>query len=258
MPSPALGVLDVGNTSVKAVIFRGDGSVLRAWRLPPPSAPAALFLAHRRRLRSLPLVAVSVHPGRLAAIRRRLGGPRIRVLGREIPLAAANRTARPRETGPDRLCAAAAAHERSGGAAVVAGVGTALTVDAVRAGGAFLGGAVAPGLRSAAAGLRKAAPRLPAPDLAPGRPAPFPGRTTRAALRAGFLLGFAGMIDRLAAEAAAAAGSPPRRVPVFLHGGDAPAVLPHLRTPVVHAPHLVAEGARILWLEAGGGFSRIP
>jgi pantothenate kinase type III len=245
---PALVVLDVGNTALKAVAFGPGGEVLSAERSPfgPGfAAPAALR-------GESPLCVVSVSDRHLAALEA-AAGRRLPLLGRDFPAAVENRTERPGETGHDRLCAAAAAHARARGPAVAAGLGTAITVDAVGASGAFLGGAIAPGLRAAAAGLAAAAPRLPAPDLGPG-PVPFPGATSAGALRAGHLLGFAGLVDRLAEEAAraAAAGGDPAAVPVLLHGGDAESLLPLLRRPVVHAPWLVAEGARLLWIRAGG------
>ena len=55
------------------------------------------------------------------------------------------RVDRPLEVGADRLVNALAAHRLHGSPSVVADVGTAITVDAVAADGAFLGGAIAAG-----------------------------------------------------------------------------------------------------------------
>ena len=245
MNAPALAVLDVGNTAVKMVFFDGRGAVVSAARFPALRFPGAALAGLRR----VPVIGVSVHGGHLRMVERALAPARLLLLGRDFPLLAGNRTARPRETGHDRLCAAIAAHHRAGGTAVALGLGTAVTVDMVDGRGMFLGGAIAAGLRAAAAGLAAAAPGLPPVDLAPGGSGPFPGRTTRGALRAGFILGFAGLVDGLAGAAVRARPG----APVFLHGGDAPLVRRNLSTRVIHAPHLVAEGARLLWLRAGGG-----
>jgi type III pantothenate kinase len=199
-----------------------------------------------------PVVGVSVNAAHLERVRRSLERD-LPVAGVDFPVPLENRTERPGETGADRLCAALAAFRRARGAAVALGIGTAITADAVDREGRFLGGAIAPGLRSASAGLAAAAPRLPFADLDPGGPVPFPGRTTAEALRAGHLLGFAGLADRLASAARAAAGGRRRgAVPVLLHGGDAAVLGPSLRTPVAEAPHLVAEGARLAWIAACG------
>lgn len=50
---------------------------------------------------------------------------------------------------------------------IVIDAGTATTVDYVTAGGEFLGGVIAPGLKSACSGLQQAAPLLPPVSLAP-------------------------------------------------------------------------------------------
>jgi type III pantothenate kinase len=241
-------VLDIGNTALKAVAFGPSGAPRRALRI--PFGPRFRF--PRWAASAEIAVVVSVSGARLALVERLLGR-RLPLLGREVPVRFPNLTRRPRETGLDRICAAAgAALRRRRAPAVVVGLGTAVTVDVVDRRGRFLGGAIAPGLRAAARGLALAAPRLPAADAAPG-PAAFPGRSTREALRAGLLLGFAGLVDRLVEEASRAAAGPGRRgaarVPVLVHGGDADAVVPLLRRRVVRAPWLVAEGARALRLQ---------
>jgi type III pantothenate kinase len=250
VPRSPLTVLDIGNTSLKVVLFGPGGRVEEASRwVFADDATAAPLEGSLRGLRP-PLVAVSVNAAHLERVRRSLDEDLV-VVGREIPIPLENRTSRPRETGADRLCAALAAARRAKGPAVAIGLGTAITADAVDASGAFLGGAIAPGLRASAAGLAAAAPRLPFADLDPGTPVPFPGGTTAEALRAGFLRGFAGLVDRLAGEAAAAARGGRRAPPkAFLHGGDADALGPLLRTRFSAAPHLVAEGARLAWLRA--------
>ena len=252
MARPPVTVLDVGNTALKVVAFGPGGKVVDAVRWGFAADPGAAPLDGRLGLLEGAVVAVSVNGAHLERVRRSLPAG-LPAAGEEFAVPVDNRTERPGETGADRLCAALAAHARAKGPAVSLGLGTAVTADAVDADGAFLGGAIAPGLRSSAAGLSAAAPRLPFADLDPGGPVPFPGRTTAEALRAGILLGFAGLVDRLAEIARlAAAGGKRRRVPVFLHGGDAGNLAPLLRSRAVLAPHLVAEGARLAWLRAKG------
>jgi type III pantothenate kinase len=254
---PELVVADVGNTSLKLVVFDGKGDVLDARRVPPSLAAAPPGVGP-----GIPVVAVSVSDRGLRAFEERSAGrtwPRkVLLLGRDFRLLAEDRTETPETTGHDRLCAAVAAHARVGGAAAVVGLGTAITADAVDRGGAFLGGAIAPGLEAAAAGLAEAAPRLPKPDLAPG-PVEFPGLSTGAALRTGHLLAAAGAAMLLAIQARSRAGvDGDGDVPLVVHGGDVEAIESALDIVwggagrnVVHAPWLVAEGARLLWIKAG-------
>ncbi len=229
MTDPALVVLDVGNTAVKIVAFDAAGAVLSAERV----LCASPFALPPFPVGGCPLVGVAVSDRNLAAVEAALGRP--------LPLLP-DPEDNPFRAGIDRLCAAAGAHARARGAAVAVGLGTAITVDAVGVSGRFLGGFIAPGLRAAAAGLAAAAPRLAPPELHAGPLGEGPGRSTGGALRGGHLRGFAGLVDRLVEDAGGAA------VPVFLHGGDAGVLGPLLRTRTTAAPHLVAEGARILFL----------
>ncbi len=240
-------VADIGNTALKLVEFDGRGRCRRTHRAMLGPAPLSL----PRWCRAGPVVAVCVASRHLAAVEVAVGAP-VLLLGRDFPVDAPNGTARPAETGLDRVAAAAAAHARARGAAVAVGVGTAVTVDLVDARGTFLGGAIAPGPRAAAAGLAAAAPALPAPGARPPRAVRFPGTTTRRAMAAGLLLGTAGLVDRLVGEGRAALRSPGDRrpPPAFAAGGDLGPLLPLLREPVTPVPHLVAEGVRILWLRA--------
>jgi type III pantothenate kinase len=101
----------------------------------------------------------------------------------------------PHEVGADRIVNAVAVVERYGAPAIVVDFGTATTFDVVDASGAYLGGAIAPGVETSAEALFRRAARLSAVDLEP--PARVIGRTTRESVQAGLLLGEAAMVDGL-------------------------------------------------------------
>jgi type III pantothenate kinase len=169
-------------------------------------------------------------------------GAGARVLGRDLPMRMENRYRDPTETGHDRLAAAAAAHALAEGPAVVVDLGSAVTVDAVDASGAFLGGAIGPGRPALVAGLRAAAPALPdAGEMPDGLP-----RSTGEAIRAGIDLGLAGIVTRLVSEARSALSGGDEPV-VFLTGGDAETLADRLPFPVRVDPWLVLRGVRILY-----------
>ena len=109
--------------------------------------------------------------------------------------------------GADRLAVALALRP---GPAVAVDAGTAVTVEVVDAAGRYVGGFIAPGPASAAAGLSLAAPRLP---RAGGTPAPLkPGAGTDAALSAGVWGLAVGGVDRLVEAALEALGGGSIRV----------------------------------------------
>ncbi len=108
----------------------------------------------------------------------------------------------PHEVGPDRLANACAAVIAGSLPAIVADFGTATTFDVIDSSGRYAGGAISPGVGTAAGELFKKAERLSPIDLE--FPASATGRTTADAVRSGVLHGAAGaadhMVDLLSAE----------------------------------------------------------
>jgi type III pantothenate kinase len=154
------------------------------------------------------------------------------------------RYAEPWRLGVDRFSGVIGAHALSGERpALVADVGTALTLDLVDARGVHRGGAIVPGPALMVASLLRATsgigPR--ARGAAHGR-GPF-ARSTLAAIEHGARFAVAAAIDAAAAEARRTLGARPR---VFLTGGAARAVQPLLRTRHEVVPDLVLRGLAVL------------
>lgn len=237
----ALAAVDLGNSAVKFGAFEGS-RILAVERfdvrrsLAEDAIPPAHFVAAEE------AVVLASSPARAAEFAA--WTPRtVRVLGDDVRRAVATSYRRPQELGLDRIAAAFGARELTGAARVaVASLGTAFTVDALGRDGRFVACAIAPGLRAAAEGLRAAAPHLPFADLRAGE-VRLPSDGSDASLRAGHISGFAGLVDRLLADAADAAGGVDA---VVVTGGAAPSLLAHLRTPHRHEPHAVLHGIRIL------------
>ncbi len=101
----------------------------------------------------------------------------------------------PHEVGPDRLANAVGAVISGDLPAVVADFGTATTFDVIDASGRYSGGAISPGVGTAAGELFKKAERINPIDLEfPANPI---GRTTADAVRSGVLHGAAGAADHI-------------------------------------------------------------
>ncbi len=101
----------------------------------------------------------------------------------------------PREVGADRIVNGVAAYEKLGGPVIVIDFGTATTLDVIDGNGAYLGGAIAPGIETSAEALFSKAARLSKVDLEP--PDRVIGTNTQASLQSGLMLGEAAMIDGL-------------------------------------------------------------
>ena len=205
-----VGVVDIGNTRVKRAVW--DGRRLRAW----DGKAVELWVGCR--------------VGKTAPPRGTL------LLGRDFPPLVRNRTRRPESVGADRLAQASAAWRRTGGACVVVGMGTAITVDVVDARGNFLGGLIAPGLRMMARALHRETALLP--EVEPVRVRSPLGRDTEGAIRAGISAAAEGLIRR------ALEGRPGR---VFGTGGDAPLFRDLFD---VLAPDLALDGTVHAWLRS--------
>ncbi len=237
--------IDRGNTTLDCSLTpsgveAADG--LRA-RL-DPGEPGALsrFLARHDPVRA---IGASVVPAGLDSVRAELAaaGLELLVAGVDLPCPLRVAYPDPASLGVDRWLGALAAC-RDYGTAVTVDCGTAVTVNLVTAGAEFLGGCIAPGLRTAAAGLERCAPALPPADLELA--VELPALDSKAAVAAGVQLGFCGLVEGLVARVTAAAGC--HGVPCLLTGGDAEFVLRYSDLACVHVPDLVHRGMR--WLLA--------
>jgi type III pantothenate kinase len=170
-----------------------------------------------------------------------------------VPIAI--RTDRPAEVGADRLVNALAAARIHGTPAIVADFGTATTLDCVAADGAFVGGAIAPGLELGLEALAARTAKLPRVELrAPDR---VIARDTIGAIQAGSVLGYIalvrGLIDRARVELAELSGVGPSDVRVILTGGLSAAAWARELDRDAIDPDLTLKGLAILHAEVGGG-----
>jgi type III pantothenate kinase len=258
--------VDIGNTNVTLGLVRGG--VLEATRRAGTPASATtdelllllegLLGIDGRGMADVEAIAVaSVVPrltSTLEAVAGRLGTPVLVASSGTIPLAV--RVDRPHEVGADRLVNALAAARLHGTPAIVVDLGTATTFDCVAADGAFVGGAIAPGLALGLDALASRTAKLPRVELAvPDRAI---GRDTASAIQAGGVLGYqalvGGLLDRSRRELVEGTGTPPADVRVILTGGLSAA--PWARgIGGVDAidPDLTLRGLAILHAEVAGG-----
>lgn len=166
------------------------------------------------------------------------------------------RVDRPGDVGADRLVNALAAGRLYGAPSVVVDSGTATTFDCVAADGAFVGGAIAPGLVLGLEALAARTAKLPRVELrAPDRAI---GRDTVGAIQSGTVLGYqalvSGLLARIRRELADVADVAPGEVRTILTGGLAAAAWAGgLEGIDVIDPDLTLKGLAILHAEVAGG-----
>ena len=258
--------LDIGNTNITLGTFRAGAlvSVRRAATAPRATADElealveGLLRLDGLGLSDMEAIAVaSVVPaltGAVETIAERRSCPLLVATAGTVPLAI--RVDRPAEVGADRLVNALAAQRLYGTPAVVVDFGTATTLDAVATDGAYVGGAIAPGLELGLEALAARTAKLPRIELrAPDRAI---GRDTVSAMQAGTVLGYralaAGLLGQVRAELAEAAGIPPSEVRAILTGGLSAAPWARgLEGVDVIDPELTLKGLAILHAEVAGG-----
>ena len=248
--------IDVGNSTSSVGLFSGD-RLEHHWRLATDDARTAdelalqlfgfMSLVGLRPEDDLSGLAVaSVVPPVTATIERLVddhlqvravvAAPGIRT---GIPL----RYEDPREIGADRIANAVATVALYGGPAIAVDFGTSTNFDAIDRDGAFVGGAIAPGVAISTEALVDRAAQLP--EVAPVRPDRAIGRTTVQALQSGIVHGFAGQVDAVVTAIAHELG--PGVSTVATGGGMARAVLDACSTIDHHDPFLTLKGLQIIW-----------
>lgn len=242
--------LNLGNTNLGCAFFERERVLLHR-RV--PVAPLKQGWDRDLPAEMLEAVGVSllagVNPPRTAevveSLSRRLGSPP-RVLGSDVPIPVVARVDNPREVGADRLMNVLAAYDRLHSAALVVDFGTALTIDVCSEAGEYLGGIIAPGLRTAAVALHSRTALLPQVDITP--PEKVTGRNTVDCIRSGVFWGavamLEGLIPRLRREH-------PEATKVLATGGDAAAVARVTRVIDEVVDDLTVQGIRLAAEAAG-------
>lgn len=150
--------------------------------------------------------------------------------------------AEPARLGVDRYLSLLGAWRRGDGPWLVAGVGTALTIDLLAMDGLHLGGMIAPSPTLMREALARRAPQL---DVGEGERRDFAADTADA-LVTGCDVAAIGMITHAHHLAARRLGQPPR---LLVSGGGAPGLLAALPLPHDFVPDLVLDGLAALACE---------
>ena len=190
------------------------------------------------------LIVSSVVPNLTVAyeeVAQRTTGQPPMVVGPGLKTGIAIRYDNPHEVGADRIVNGVAAYRLYGGPVIIVDFGTATTIDVISSDGAYLGGAIAPGVETSAEALFSRAARLSSVDLEP--PDRVIGRNTRESVQAGLILGEAARIDGLVRRAWAELGGETR---VVATGGLSTLMAPLCETVGEVDPDLTLRGLAMI------------
>ncbi len=253
--------IDVGNSNTVLAVF--DGPELRhTWRLRTESRATAdeLALQLRALLSTLPgapapdptagltgIVACSTVPSLLRTLKRTFRGwfPDVPAMTIESGTDVGVRldVLNPPEVGTDRIVNTRAAFELFGGPCVVVDLGTSTNFDVVGPDGAYLGGAIAPGIELSLEALTTRAAQLSRVSLQ--APPSAIGRNTAECLQSGMIYGAAGQVDGIVERIRIAVGGSLEAV--VATGGLAPLVVGEASSITDHRPDLTLLGLRLAY-----------
>lgn len=197
-------VIDVGNTNIKMGVYNG-GKLVQSWRMSVKvertsdefgAVMSSLFAGKNITFADIDgVIMSSVCPSVNYTIEHACEyyiGIRPISVGMGIKTGLDVKYTNPQEVGADRIVNSVAAYKLYGGPCIVVDFGTATTFNLISERGEFLGGCIAPGIKSAMESLVNNTARLTNVELT--RPETIVGRTTESNLQAGIIYGFTGLV----------------------------------------------------------------
>jgi type III pantothenate kinase len=253
---------DVGNTETTLGLYAG-ASLRAHWRIMTEVARTSdefgvllrgLLAGEDVALPEVSGVAIgSVVPPVTAplaeACRRWLPTTHVEIIDARSPLPITLHVDEPLTVGADRIINTLAASRKYGRDAIVVDLGTATTFDCITKDAVFLGGVIAPGVRSSAETLFRRTSKLPATELvAPSRTI---GTRTEECIRAGVMFGAAESIDGIVRRIKAEWPRPGAPL-VIGTGGLAELFAPLCRSFDEVDPHLTLYGLSLAYALLAG------
>jgi type III pantothenate kinase len=149
----------------------------------------------------------------------------------------------PKEVGADRIVNAVAAFHKYRTSLVVVDFGTATTFDCISHEGAYLGGAISPGIHISSEALFQKASKLPRIEII-AMPKCVIAKDTVSSMNAGIIYGYAGLVDGIVRRIKKEMAPVPK---VIATGGLAELVAEVAETIEAVEPHLTLQGLRIIY-----------
>ncbi len=247
-------VLDMGNTNITVGVYDGARLLLQTRMATDKSQMEdqyAIALMDLLRLYKLEAsaftgaVLASVVPPLNHAISeavRKVTGLTPLLVGPGTKTGLNIRIDNPASLGADLLVGAVAAVERVGYPCIVWDLGTATTVSVVDKDGAFRGGAIMAGIKTAQRSLVENTSLLPSISLE--TPAHVIGSNTIACLQSGAVFGNAAMLDGMNDRIVEELGYD---APVVVTGGLGKEIVPNCRHAATYVDELLLDGLRLIY-----------
>lgn len=247
--------MDIGNTNTVLGLTEGE-KILSHWRIRTERDLTAdemgmvvnnLFQSSGYAMKEVSHAIVScVVPPLLNPIEafcRRYFDIRPMIVGPGLKTGMPIRYENPKEVGADRIVNAVGAYEKHRKALVIVDFGTATTFDYISGQGAYIGGAIAPGVFISCEALFQRASKLPRVEIFT-RPKRVIARDTVSSMNVGIIYGFAGLVDGIVGRMKQESDEEPA---VIATGGLAPLICEVSESIDQVEEFLTLEGLMVLY-----------
>lgn len=202
--------MDIGNTNVKYGVFDGD-ELVASWRVSTKASRTAdeygmvLYDLLKQRGVNFEDIDACVMSSVAPALNYTIEQMCRYYIGK-APLIVSSKTdtgiklayAHPTQLGTDRIVGAAAAYHLYGGPVIVVDFGSATTFNLVTKDGVYIGGAIAPGIKTATESLVTTAAKLPRIELE--KPQNIVGTDTKSCMQSGIVYGYTGLVKYMVSK----------------------------------------------------------
>jgi len=198
--------IDIGNTNI-VIGVTDKGRILDHWRVRTEREATAdemgiliegLFRSSKTRMEDVTDIIVScvVPPllNTMEDLARLYFNVKPMIVGPGLKTGMPIRYDNPKEVGADRIVNAVAAYEKYHTSLIAVDFGTATTFDCISDDGAYIGGAIAPGVLISCEALFQKASKLPRVEIFVKPRSPI-GKDTISAMNVGIVYGYAGLVD---------------------------------------------------------------
>jgi type III pantothenate kinase len=198
--------IDVGNTNIVMGVTKQD-HILAHWRIRTEKDATSdemgiivgnLFRSSEIKMEDIAdIIISSVVPSLLNVLEEfchRYFDIRPMIVGPGLKTGMPIQYDNPKEVGADRIVNSVAAYEKYHTALIIVDFGTATTFDCVSKDGAYIGGAIAPGVIISCEALFEKASKLPRVEIF-AKPKNVVAKDTISGMNVGIIYGFAGMVD---------------------------------------------------------------
>lgn len=228
-------VIDIGNTTAKVAVFKGD-KLVWVWTTGDP-IDLKVFRRKNETLDHSILSSVVATEHFSDLTKTLMSRTKVLKFSAKTPLPFVNRYKTPGTLGADRLAAVAGAWKRFPKKNVlVIDAGTCIKYDFINKKGEYLGGSISPGLHMRFKALHNFTAKLPLVNPEPVKV--LTGNSTKNSILTGVVLGMTneinGFIDSYKSKH--------RELKVILTGGDAKFLGRQLKSSIFAAPYLTLEG----------------